>query len=284
MDQTLYLEKEDGRISFDDTGDTNTNIDKPVLIGVPGIGDLRGQYRFLKNLFLQNDYRFVSMDLRGLGDSTVQNWKNFSAQSVGEDIVDLIAQLKIDSARGCIILGNSMASAAAVWCAAELPEIVKGIVLFGPFVRDPPMNFLVRWLLKLLFGGPWGAAIWSMYYRSSYKTNIPEDMRIYQQKLKQNLNEPGRYHAMYSSLFAPKQSCTDRIQEINIPVLVFMGEKDGDFSNPKAEVEWIQSNFPKDTVEAHMIAGAGHYPHVEYPTEIAQKIRDFSMSLIRSTN
>jgi pimeloyl-ACP methyl ester carboxylesterase len=54
------------------------------------------------------------MDLRGLGQSTTK-WKDFSAQSVGSDIVALIKHLNVSPERGVVVIGNSMAAAAAVW-------------------------------------------------------------------------------------------------------------------------------------------------------------------------
>jgi pimeloyl-ACP methyl ester carboxylesterase len=134
---------------------------------------------------------------------------------VGSDIVALVKHLAIEN-RGVIIIGNSMAAAAAVWyvifhfpllilrVAAELPKLVQGIVLLGPFVRDIPINFFKTMLLKVMLGGFWGPGAWSSYYKTLYKANPPEDLQDYASNLLKNLKEPKRFNSVYSSIFASK--------------------------------------------------------------------------------
>lgn len=40
---TKFLETEEGKISFDDSGERNPDSTKPLVICVPGIGDLKEQ-------------------------------------------------------------------------------------------------------------------------------------------------------------------------------------------------------------------------------------------------
>jgi hypothetical protein len=47
---TKLLETEDGKISYDDSGDLDNN--KPIIICVPGIGDLKEQVCFQLYSFL----------------------------------------------------------------------------------------------------------------------------------------------------------------------------------------------------------------------------------------
>jgi pimeloyl-ACP methyl ester carboxylesterase len=41
-----------------------------------------------------------------------------------------------------------------------------------------------------------------------------------------------------------------------------MGSQDPDFDNPATEAKWVADHLHGKKL---MIAGAGHYPHVEYP-------------------
>ena len=69
---TQFLARPDGRISYDDNG-----IDGPLVIAAPGMGDTRHSYRHLRDGLAAAGIRFVTMDLRGMGESSV-DWNDLS--------------------------------------------------------------------------------------------------------------------------------------------------------------------------------------------------------------
>src|SRR5258708_7606126 len=75
------LKLHDGQIAYDDSGSGGS-----IVVCVPGLGDLRQQYRFLAPRLESAGLRVVTMDLRGLGESST-DWPDYSAASVGADIV-----------------------------------------------------------------------------------------------------------------------------------------------------------------------------------------------------
>src|SRR5262249_6313849 len=184
---TQFMALPGGQIAYDDSSG-----DGPLVICVPGIGDVRQQYRFLAPALKQHGFRVVTLDLRGLGESST-GWDDYSAAAVGGDIVALMDHL---GARHAFVAGNSMAAAAAAWAAAERPHQVDGIVLIGPFVRDTPTSFVVPLILKVAVSRPWGPSFWTMYYGSLYKTSPPQDLAEYKERLKSNLKESGRIEAV----------------------------------------------------------------------------------------
>src|SRR5208282_6236865 len=117
---TQYLKLPDGQFAYDDSGG-----DGALVICVPGLGDLRQQYRFLAPRLAAAGFRVVTMDLPGQGESSV-DWPAYSPALVGADIVAMIRHL---GARKAFIIGNSMAGGSAVWAAAEVPDQVAGIVM-----------------------------------------------------------------------------------------------------------------------------------------------------------
>lgn len=258
-----FLKIGNGAIAYEDSGGSG-----PLVVCVPGMGDVRQQYRFLAPALTSAGYRVVTMDLRGMGESSV-DWPDYSAAAVGSDIVALIAHL---GATQAFIIGNSMAAGAAVWAAAQVPDRVSGIVLIGPFVRDVPAPWWSGALVKVAMMRPWGPASWSMYYKSLYPTSPPADLDEYRQALRDNLKQPGRMAALQQMIDASKASCEARIPEVKAPVLVLMGTKDPDFGDPVAEATLAANRLHGHLV---MVDEAGHYPHVEMPREVEPGIIKF---------
>ena len=261
--RTQFLKLPEGQIAYDDSGG-----DGPLVICVPGLGDVRGQYRFLAPKLVAAGFRVVTMDLPGHGQSSV-DWPAYSPALVGADIVAMIRHL---GASKVFILGNSMAGGSAVWAAAEIPDNIAGIVLIDPFTRVIPTSAFLLAFLKVAMLRPWGPSFWSMYYGSLYKIAPPADLDSYRAALVANLREPGRIEATKALIFASQAPCEARISDVHAPVLVVMGSRDSDFSDPAAEADWVATHLHGKKL---MVDGAGHYPHVEYPDVVARAVIDF---------
>ena len=197
---TLFLDHAEGRIAYDETGAG------PLVVCVPSMGDVRGEYRFLAPLLAQAGYRVVTMDVRGHGESSTV-WADFSVAGIGSDIVALIRHLDGGPA---VVIGDSMAAGATVWAAAEAPELVAGAILVGPFVRSEPSLFS-NLLFGAMFSRPWGPAMWQWYYKTLYPTRKPEDFAEYVHKLRKNLAETGRMEALQKMLAASKSASEQRL-------------------------------------------------------------------------
>jgi pimeloyl-ACP methyl ester carboxylesterase len=260
---TRYLAIGARQIAYDDSGGAG-----PLVICAPGLGDVRAQYRFLAPLLEHAGFRVVTMDLRGMGESSV-DWPDYSAAAIGDDIVAMINHL---GARRAFVIGNSMTGASAVWAAATATDRVAGIVLIDPFVRDMPVGFGARMTLSAAMHRPWGPAFWTMYYGSLYKAAPPADLDSYKTALKANLKERGRFEALQQMIDAAKAPCAAKIKDVHAPALIVMGSADPDFSDPKAEADLVTSRLSGQEL---MVPGAGHYPHVEMPELVANSIVAF---------
>ena len=122
---TRYINRPEGRIAYDVQGSG------PVVVLVPGMGDLRAGYRYLAPQLVAAGYTVATTDLRGHGDSDV-SFAEYGDQATAGDIAALIAEL----GGPAVIVGNSMAAGSAVLVAAQHPELASGLVLIGPFVRE----------------------------------------------------------------------------------------------------------------------------------------------------
>src|SRR6476620_8436673 len=124
--QTRWVARPEGRIAYDMVGTG------PLVVCVPGMGELRTVYRRTAPALAAAGYRVVTMDLRGHGDSDA-TFTAYDDVAAGGDLLALLEQL----GGPAVVIGNSMGAGAAAWAAAERPELVTGLVLVGAFVRNP---------------------------------------------------------------------------------------------------------------------------------------------------
>src|SRR5689334_5315348 len=111
--QTKYLEIEGGRIAYDDTAGTG-----PLVVCVPGMGDVRAVYRFLTPELVRAGYRVVTMDVPGHGESSV-GWPAYTPEAVGADIVALLRHLagptaSAGTAGPAVLIGESFAAGSVI--------------------------------------------------------------------------------------------------------------------------------------------------------------------------
>ena len=264
---TAFLDTDGGRLAYDVRGEG------PLVVCVPGIGDLRQEYRFLAPRLEAAGFRVASLDLRGHGESSA-GWRDLSPEAVGGDVLALVHELKSERA---LLVGTSMAAGAAVWAAAEEPATVAGIVLIGPFVRDvgsPAQQRLYRALFRVLLARPWGLAAWMRYWRSLFPARRPDDFEEYAERLRRNLAEPGRFAALQGMMLGPsRRGIEERLARVQAPALVVMGTKDRDFKDPGAEATLVAERVHG---QVELIEGAGHYPQAESPDETADLIAGFA--------
>lgn len=260
--KTLLLQ--DGSISYDDVGSG------PLVVMLPGLGDIRQEYRYLAPRLADAGFRSVTADLRGHGGSSV-GWPDYSSASAGQDLVALIEELDGGPA---VVVGNSFGAGPAAWAAAERPELISRLVLIGPFVRDHELPLHMRLLMRIAFSGPWKVRAWDMYYASLFPTRKPEDLESHRAALRANLSEPGRFAAVQAMLNRSDAEIEARLERVTAPTLVIMGSKDPDFPDPAVEANWIAQRLGGEA-GTRMIEGAGHYPQTEMPDETAQAVLDF---------
>lgn len=263
--RTQYLELAEGRIAYDDTRTSG-----PLVICVPGLGDVRATYRFLAPSLATAGYRVVTMDLRGIGESSV-NWPDYRDTSIAGDVLALIRALDAGPA---LLLGNSYSGAAVTYAAATDPEAVAALVLFDAFVRDLPQNLIQRlgiWLIARL-----GAWAWVSYYKSLYTSTPPTDFATYLAELKANLKEPGRFAAVQYMMFSSHATVEAHLAQVQAPTLIVMGLKDPDFPDPAAEARRTAEQLRNAAwTDVQLIAGAGHYPYAEMSDQVQPTVFAF---------
>ena len=178
--ETAYITRPEGRVAYDVAGKG------PLLVLVPGMGDLRGSYRFLAPALRQAGYRVACTDLRGHGDSDT-TFASYGDEETAGDVIALIKQL----GEPAILIGNSMGAGASVLVAAERPELIRGLVLIGPFVRNGQTSRLQRLALRAAMARPWAAITWKAYLPKLYAGQRPEISIDIATELVASLRRPG---------------------------------------------------------------------------------------------
>jgi pimeloyl-ACP methyl ester carboxylesterase len=267
LPSTAHLARPDGRVAYEVGGDG------PLVVLVPGMGDLRAAYRFLVPVLRSAGYRVACTDLRGHGDSDT----TFAAYGDTETAGDLTAL--IEALGGpAVVVGNSMGAGAAAIVAADRPDLVAGLVLVGPFVRNGRTGAVQRLLLRLAMARPWAAASWKAYLPKLYAGRRPEDFDEYRNLVVASLGRPGHARAFSATTRTDHGPAEARLGQIAAPTLVVMGDQDPDFPDPAAEAGWIAAALSAEVV---MVPDAGHYPQSQQPEITAEAIVAFLGSVHR---
>jgi pimeloyl-ACP methyl ester carboxylesterase len=258
-----FIEVSGGKLSYEDT-----HGEGPLVILMAPMGATRSVYRFVVPTLANAGYRVVSLDLRGHGDSST-DWDDYSIAAHGRDLLELIDSLNAGPA---FVVGNSFSGGAAVWAAVEAPDRLAGIVLMDAFVRKVDANPVTAAIMGLALAGPWGPSVWMSYYKKMYPTRQPDDFDTHLAETRKNMKEPGRSHAVRKVATASKVDSEERLDRVDVPVLVIMGADDPDFPDAAAE-----ASFQAEILDAQkvMIEGAGHHPQADTPEAVVAALVDF---------
>ncbi|MGH1564412.1 alpha/beta fold hydrolase [Mumia sp. DW29H23] len=265
-----HLTVPEGRIAYTDAGAG------PLVVLVPGMGDLRATYAPVVPVLVDAGYRVVVTDLRGHGDSDT-DFRSYGDEATASDLLALVEHLDAGPA---VLVGSSMGGSAAVIAAADRPELVRGVAMLAGLLREPvspPVGAVLRLAYRVLFARPWGAAVWGWYVRSMLSKGRPTpdlDGRI--ALLREALGDPAHLRAFRRLAVAlDHRQVERRLADVRTPVLAFYGDTDPDFSDVEAELA-----FARETVGAEgvVLQGVGHYPHLQATDDVLALLLPFLAS------
>ncbi|WP_432828700.1 alpha/beta hydrolase [Dactylosporangium sp. CA-092794] len=275
LNNTAYVDVSGGRVAYEVIGDG------PLVVLSPGMADTRSSYRFLAPLIARAGYRVASVDLRGHGESST-GFGSYSHADTAGDLVEVVRVL----GGPAVLVGQSFSGGAVTIAAATNPDLVSAVVEIDPFTRPPSYSVAAfvrdgRYrrgaLLLGWFALTGSVKTWSKYLDMAYPGRKPADWDAWLAALQANLREPGRVKAaqrMVSSSATLKQAAA-QLADVRCPALVVMGREDSDFPDPEAEAAGIVGRLPAGLGRYQMIANAGHYPHAEYPQQVADIVLAF---------
>jgi pimeloyl-ACP methyl ester carboxylesterase len=234
--------------------------------------DLRSELRFLTPLLVEAGFRVVTVDQRGMGETSGE-WPAYGSTPLAHDLIALIRHLDAGPA---VIYGTSNGAAAGVYVAAEAPELVRGLILAAPFVRDGRMSWVQRQLMNVMRIPPLTLPIYASYF-PKWEPKRPSDFDAHMASLRANLQERSRRRVIRAYMFEQSHREAElRLAKVAVPSLVIMGTGDVDWPDPVVEAKWIVDQLGSELI---LLDGAGHHPHVEYPGEIATAVSAFVAKL-----
>lgn len=265
---TSYLPLDDAgvtrRLAYDVRGDG------PLVITVPGMGDLRSADRALADALVADGFRVATMDLRGHGDSD-GGFRDLGDAATASDMLALAAHL----GGPAVLVGTSMSASAAILAAIEGPDAVAGLALISPFVRDGGGDpRFARLLFRTLFARPWGAAAWTAYYRGPLnRGTAPADLDAHAREIRRSLADPARLAELRRLMLGlSHQIVADRVAELRTPALAIVGALDPDYADPAAELAHIAEVTGARPL---LVDEASHYPHRQRPDVVLPALRAF---------
>lgn len=246
-----------------------TGAGEPLVLIHAGIADSR--MWSAQTAALSADRRLITFDLRGFGRSQIPA----AAVRHHEDVYALLAHLGIERTD---MVGISFGGRVAIDFALAYPQHVGRLVLGAPSIGgEPPTPEMdafaeeedsmlkagdldaaselnVRFWVDGLHRGPdhVAAAVRELVrtmQRDAFGVPIPDGTRF------EGLEPPA----------------IDRLHELNLPVLVMVGEADYPWVIERASI------LAQTAPDAHLIImpGAGHMLSLEYPEAFNQHLRDF---------
>jgi pimeloyl-ACP methyl ester carboxylesterase len=280
MNETRHLARPGGRVAYDVEGPEGA----PLVICLPGMGDRRQVYRFTVPALVAAGYRVATMDLRGHGDSDATFEASTDGVAPYGDVAaagDALALVEHLGGRA-VLFGNSMCAGASVIAAAARPDLVAGLVLAGPFVRNPPANAVLKTAMRVALMRPWGVGTWLMYYSKAYPSRRPADFVAYTRATKESLKRPAHWRAFVATTRqASHDPAERRLADVAVPSLVVMGGKDPDFKDPAAEAAFVAGALHAQLL---MVDGAGHYPMAELPDVVNPGVLAFLAGVFGAGN
>lgn len=265
---TEYLPRPEGHVAYDLCGDG------PLVLCIPGMGDIRSTYRHLTPYLVEAGYSVATVDLRGHGDSDA-TFSAYDDEAAADDILALLDHLH----RPAVIVGNSMGAAAAVIAAARAPKSVSGLVLLGPFVRNPPTGAVAKALMRVAMAPWWARQVWRMYLPNLYAGTRGPDFAEHRAAIMKAMAAPGHTEAFSRTTRTSHEPAEAALPDVHTPTLVVMGDRDPDFPDPRAEARWVADALGGEVL---IVPETGHYPQSQRPEVVGPAVVDFVHRALRS--
>ncbi|WP_224749598.1 alpha/beta fold hydrolase [Polycladospora coralii] len=226
---------------------------------------LTGENFYYQREQLANEFRIITLDLRGHGKSDASSLP-LSYPLIVEDIVQLLDQLQINEV---ILCGYSTGGSIALEAMLRYPNLFVGGILISTMSEATRFYLKSRIHTAYTLSNPYTFKTLATAICLGNADSISTYQRLYQASRTGHIPNIKQYY-QYSQLY----QCTNRLHQITQPTLLLYGENDRHFHH---YFRLLQNNIPK-----HIDALIMNAPH-QLPTKATSKIhpiiRDWMKSL-----
>ena len=274
---TEFLTLDAGTIAYEVSGVG------PLVVLAPGMGNSRDAYRSVAPQLVQAGYRVALVDLRGAGESSAV-WPSYTRTDIAGDLLAVIRHL----GGPAVLVGHSISGGAATIAAAQAPELITGIVELAPFTRKQAVKLgdlthadYRKGAIRLAGTMMGSLSSWKKYLDLAYPGRKPADWTDRLAAIDAMLREPGRMKALQGMMKSTPADAAAQLGNVPCPALIVEGSLDPDWADPRAEGAAIVAEMPAGRARLEMVEGAGHYPHVQVPDQVASLILAFLRTNVR---
>ena len=270
---TQFLELDGGLLAYDVIGEG------PLVVLAHGMGDNRAAYREMAAELAAAGYRVASVDQRGHGESSV-DWPSYTRTDSAADLLAVVRHL----GGPAVLVGHSFTGGSVTIAAAQEPSLVTAIVQISPFTRAQKIDFgglfsnaRYRKGMTLLMGTGMfrSVGLWKRYLDHAYPGTKPAGFAEHLAALDTDLSRPGRMAVLAKMALSAPTDAGARLGDIRCPALVVEGSLDPDWVDARVEGEGVVAAMPAGLGRVEVIEGAGHYSHVQFPTQVVAAVLSF---------
>lgn len=233
----------------------------PTVIFIHGLGSSHNFYYAVATSVLEYA-NCVLFDTEGAGLSPLQSDK-ITVESVGHDIVQIMAKLQIEKA---ILVGHSMGGMIALKLAQTRPDIIKGVIALGPVHPSDALRAGIQARHDLVAKSQSLADAATMIANGALGSKaLPRHRAMVRSLVCQQT--PAGYVANCQLIIQAQAPDYSKI----IPPVVFICGSDDKTAPYKGGVELIQSALTTETAH-YDLEGVGHWHCVEDEQKIAPLI------------
>lgn len=240
----------------------------PNVVLIHGLGQRLEEWYLQREALVRNGFRVLAYDLRGHGES---EWRDeeVTIDTYAHDLNRLLQKLSIEKAH---IVGLSMGGAIAQAFYRAFPEKVESLVLAATFsyFPEPLKQASLESRLSYINHGKMDELA-EIIAKRSFTENAPAEL-IENAKRVISANNPIAYRA--SMIASVNADSSDMLDEINIPVLIAVGE--GDLTTPVEFSRYLHQHIKGSQLA--VIPEARHIVTQERPEPFNQILLSFLQS------
>ncbi|HYJ21033.1 MAG TPA: alpha/beta fold hydrolase [Solirubrobacterales bacterium] len=226
---------------------------------------------------LERRHRVVAVDLLGHGGSEKPG-SGYTPQNQAKVVAQALTKLRIRDAE---VVGHSLGGAVSVALAEQSPQLVDRVAI----IDMPPDNSYgdLGFIAGLAFQPVLGEALWTIKPDFSVRDglgvafapgfDVPD---AFVEDVKRLTYTAYDESPTGTDDFLKEESLDRRMGATGKPLLAIMGAEEQIVNDPQRALDQYANGAPG--AETALIAGAGHSPNVEKPTETTRLVLGFAKS------